>query len=212
MAKIDERYKRGQIYTIRCKYDDDMIYVGSTINTLAKRMGDHRKTSVKRATSLYHVVQGDWDNWYIELHENYSCNNKQELLKREGQVIREIGTINRYVAGRTRKEYLEENKDNITEKKKLYYQNNRDKMLEQKKEYYLDSRDKILEKNKERYHDNREKNIEKMKEYRQKNHDELLEKMLEKINCNICGCETSKCHLKRHQRSKKCMNYNLNNK
>ena len=161
MAKIDERYKRGQIYTIRCRYDDDMIYVGSTINTLAKRMCNHHNTSVKRATSLYHVVQGDWDNWYIELYEEYPCDNKEQLEQREGQVIREIATINKIIVGRTDKEY---------------YQDNREKRLEQQKEYHLNNRGKILE------------------------------RMLEKITCNICGCETSKCHLKRHQRTKKCMN------
>ena len=25
----------------------------------------------------------DWDNWYIELYENFPCNNKEELNKRE---------------------------------------------------------------------------------------------------------------------------------
>ena len=197
MGDIDERYKRGQIYTIRCKYDDDMIYVGSSINTLAKRMGQHRRTSVKNATSLYRVVQGDWDNWYIELYENYSCNNKQELVKREGEVIREIGTINKCIAGRTNKEYYQDNRDQIIENVKQYYHDNREKKLEEMKEYRENNKEKINEKKKEHYQDNR---------------GEILEIMLEKINCNICGCETSKCHLKRHQRSKKCMNYNLNNK
>lgn len=181
MVKIDERYKRGQIYIVRCRYDNKMKYVGSTINTLAKRMGQHRRTSVKKATSLYHVVQGDWDNWYIELYEYYPCNNKQELERREGQVIREIGTINNKIAGRTQKEY---------------YQDNRDKLLEQKKEYYQDNHENI---------------VEQRKEYRHNNRDEILEKKKEKITCNICGCEASKCHLKRHQRTKKCMNYNVTN-
>jgi hypothetical protein len=179
MTEIDERYKRGQIYTIRCKYDDDMIYVGSTINTLAKRMGNHRAKSVKRAANLYNVVQGDWDNWYIELYENYSCNNKKELVKREGEVIRQIATINNRVAGRTRKEYYEESKDKIVERDKKYRQNNREKIAENKKEYYQNNRDEILEKSKE------------------------------KITCNICGCEINKYHLKEHQRTKKCMNYNV---
>jgi hypothetical protein len=25
---------------------------------------------------LYIEVNDDWDNWYIELYENYPCNNK----------------------------------------------------------------------------------------------------------------------------------------
>jgi hypothetical protein len=35
----------------------------------------------------------DWDDWYIELFENFTCDGKEELDKREGRVIREIGTI-----------------------------------------------------------------------------------------------------------------------
>jgi hypothetical protein len=129
-------------------------------------MGGHRRTTDYRDTSLYHMVKGDWDNWYIELYENYPCNNKQDLQRREGQVIREIATINKIIAGRTKKEY---------------HQNNRDEILEYQKEYYQNNREKFAERDKE------------------------------KTKCNICNCEITKHNLKRHQRSKKCMNYNLNN-
>lgn len=163
MAEIDKRYKRGKIYTIRCRYDDTLIYVGSTIETLSKRMGGHRIPPRNgRSTSLYKLVEGDWDNWYIELYENYPCNNKQELLRREGQVIREIATINKCIAGRTLKEY------------------------------YID-------------------NIQKRKEYLQNNKEEIAKQRAEKVKCNICGCEITKSYFRRHQQSKKCMNYNLNN-
>ena len=136
MAEIDERYKRGKIYTIRCRYDDSLIYVGSTIDTLAKRIGNHRRTTDYRATSLYNAVQGDWDNWYIELYEEHPCNNKQELERREGQVIREIATINKNIVGRTPKEYYQDNRDELLERKKEYNQNNREKISETKKKYY----------------------------------------------------------------------------
>ena len=36
----------------------------------------------------------DWTEWYIELYENYPCANIEEILKRENEVIREIGTLN----------------------------------------------------------------------------------------------------------------------
>ena len=47
----------------------------------------------------------------IELFENFPCNSKEELNKKEGQVIREIGTINKQTAGRTNKEWYEDNKE-----------------------------------------------------------------------------------------------------
>ena len=115
MADIDERYKRGKVYTIRCRYDDSLIYVGSTIDKLAKRMAGHR---LNEKCSLYKLVNGDWDNWYIELYEDFPCNNREQLEKREGEVQRQIATINNRIAGRTRKEYRKENRDKIVEYKK----------------------------------------------------------------------------------------------
>jgi hypothetical protein len=227
MEEIDERYKRGKIYTVRCRYDDSLIYVGSTINLLAKRMGSHR---FNKKCSLYKQVDGDWNNWYIELYEEFPCNNKQLLEKREGEVIREIGTINNVIAGRTHKEYYQDNREKIAEKSKEYYQNNREKiaeyyqnnrekLVEQSKERYQDNREKILEQRKEYYENNSEKkkeyhqnNREKLneqhKEYYQNNRDKILEQKEEKVICDHCGCGSSIGHLKRHQKSKKCLNYN----
>jgi hypothetical protein len=42
------------------------------------------------------------DNFYIELYENYSCSSKEELNRREGEIIRDIGNLNHVIAGRTK--------------------------------------------------------------------------------------------------------------
>ena len=110
MANIDERYKRGKIYTVRCRYDDSLVYVGSTIQSLAKRIGLHRG---HKKCSLYKLVDGNWDNWYIELYEHFPCDNKEQLEKREGEVIRQIGNLNCYIAGRDNKQYYQDNRNNI---------------------------------------------------------------------------------------------------
>ena len=133
MAEIDERYKRGKIYTIRCRYDDTLIYVGSTIDTLAKRMGGHKNKSTKVIYPLYKKINNDWDNWFIELYENYPCNNKQELLKREGEVTRQIGNLNKQIASRTKSQYYEDNKETLYEKQKIWNMvNNEKKIIMQK--------------------------------------------------------------------------------
>ena len=164
---IDERYKRAMIYTIRNINDDTMIYVGSTINTLSKRFNKHKEQCkyCKSHIKLHSLIENnDWSDWYIELYEQYPCNNKKELDKREGQVIREIGTINKNIAGRTKKEYLEENADKIKEYKKEYYEQNADKLKEKAKEYYEQNTDKIKEQNKVYS----EKNADKIKKYKKK--------------------------------------------
>ena len=181
MVEIDERYKRGKIYTIRCRYDDSLIYVGSTINILAKRMGRHRGD---KKCSLYQYVDGNWKDWYIELYEEYPCNNKQLLEKREGEVIREISTINKQIAGRTMKEWWEDNREKIAEYKKEYHQDNREKILEYQKQHYQANKEKIAEQRKEI------------------------------ITCDICGCESTRNNLQRHQKTAKCQSHikNVTNK
>jgi len=98
-------YANGKIYTIRCRNDDTLIYVGSTTQTLSQRMTQHRSKykGKKQNCSLFkYIIDSDWSDWYIELYENYPCNDKVELEKREGEIIREIKAINnRRFVGRT---------------------------------------------------------------------------------------------------------------
>ena len=207
MSEIDERYKRGMIYTIRCYSDDTMIYVGSTINTLSKRFNKHKeecKTNKSKIKFHSLIENNDWTDWYIELYEAYPCNNKKELERREGQVIREIGTLNKIIAGRTQKEYCYDNAKKINEWRKKWVENNIEKVKEYKKKYIENNREIINKKKKEVYENNREILLEKCKVYRENN----CEKILQKVCCNICGFNTQKSNLKRHQKSKKCINSN----
>jgi hypothetical protein len=48
----------------------------------------------------------------------YPCENKEQLNKREGEISREIGTVNKTVTGRTHKEYYETNKGKLLDKMK----------------------------------------------------------------------------------------------
>jgi hypothetical protein len=41
-------YKQGKIYTIRCKTDDPLIYVGSTTQSLCERLAKHRYEAIKK--------------------------------------------------------------------------------------------------------------------------------------------------------------------
>ena len=134
-------YQDGKIYTIRNYTDNEMIYVGSTTETLSQRLAKHRSAcKYDKKCSLYsHIADNDWSNWYIELYENYPCNNRVELDKKEGEVIRLIGTINKKIAGRTGAEYY---MDNLIKIKK-YYEENVDKVKEYKKKYYENNKEKI---------------------------------------------------------------------
>jgi hypothetical protein len=40
-------YSKGKIYTIRCRNDPSLIHVGSTNQSLGKKLGHHKKDSRK---------------------------------------------------------------------------------------------------------------------------------------------------------------------
>jgi len=96
--------------------------------------------------SLYvYIIDDNWDDWYIELYELFPCNSREELDRREGEVIRQIGTINTCIAGRTRKEYYKDNVEKLREISLKYKRDNYEKLREKKKQYYKDNVDRFKE-------------------------------------------------------------------
>ena len=88
-----------------------------------------KSESIKRPNICFYQLVHDWDNSYVELCENFPCYSKEQLNKREGEVIREIGKINKQIAGRTHKEWYEDNKEQALKRQKENYNNNKDKIL-----------------------------------------------------------------------------------
>jgi len=113
-------YENGQIYMIWSPHTDK-VYIGSTTQPLHKRFHDH-KHNHRSSTTAQEII--DCDDARIELIEDYPCANKGELNKREGQLIRERASdcVNKIVAGRTRAEYRQDNREAIAEDKKAYQQ------------------------------------------------------------------------------------------
>ena len=153
-------YNNGKIYCIR-SHKTDQIYIGSTTQTLCRRLSYHR-TDYKRykngkynkyATSFEIIKLGDA---YIELLEICPCSCRQELHKIEGGYVRKMKCVNRYIPGRTRREYEEDckkEKDMIDIKRK-----------ERQRKYYQLNKDKINQKNRERYKKNKKKRERLQKE------------------------------------------------
>jgi hypothetical protein len=163
-------YKNGKIYTIR-SHQTDQIYIGSTTQPLSKRLYEHRKKYKKYITGEHYYISSfdilQYEDAYIELLEEYPCENKMMLEKREGELMRDNNCVNKYIAGRTRKEYYQDNKDKIKE----YYQDNKDKI----KEYTEENKDKINEYKKKYREENKDKINEYKKKYREENKDKIKE-------------------------------------
>jgi len=84
-------------------------------------MGGHRKAYEKnKVLGLNKEIVKDITEWKIELYELYPCNTNQELHRREGEVIRQLGTLNKCIAGRTQKEYCQDNFERITLRRREY--------------------------------------------------------------------------------------------
>ena len=155
-------YQNGKIYCIRNHIDDE-VYIGSTTQLLCKRMVKHRhdmklKQHVKVYTKMNEL---GIDKFYIELIENYPCESKEELCKREGHFIREMGTLNSVIAGRTQKEWKIEHKEHIKE----YQENNKYSIQAYHKSYTEEHKEKRKEYNEV----NRVEILEKKRLYRIKN-------------------------------------------
>ena len=122
------------------------------------------------------------ENCKIELIENYPCNSKEELLKREGEYIRNIDCVNRGIAGRTWAEWVEEHKEQVKECKKKWYKNNEELAKQRAKEH----RDNNIERYKEVKKKYREEHKEELKQKKAEYYQKNKEKWYEIIVCE-CG-------------------------
>ena len=135
-------YSKGKIYNIKFYDNDKLIYIGSTTQTLATRYTAHKSNF---ECSLYKYINnnynGNWSNCYIELLEAYECNTKNELERREGELIKQFKADNNYIVinkiipGRTYRESNIKKTDNFKE----YNEYIKTKIMEWTDQYYLDN-------------------------------------------------------------------------
>lgn len=201
-------YKNGKIYTIR-SHQTDLFYIGSTTQPLAKRLYEHKSNYKRFLNNIGHFVTSfeivKFEDAYIELLEEYPCENKNQLHRREGELIRANDCVNKVIAGRTLREWAEENADKLKE----YRDQNSDKIKEKQKEWRHQNANKIKEyrdqnadKIKEYQKEYRDQNADKIKEYRDQNADKIKEWFRKKYTCE-CGSIVRTGEKTRHFKTKK---------
>lgn len=133
-------YSNGKIYALKSKQTDE-VYIGSTVQTLSIRLSDHKTNYKMWLNGKYHYVSSfeicKYDDCFIELIEEYPCKTKEELFKREGEIQKQIKCINKCIAGRTQKEYNENNKEKIYIQRKEYRTTNKERIKEKKSRIYF---------------------------------------------------------------------------
>lgn len=221
MPRGQRNYANGKIYSIRSRSHPELVYYGSTCMPLNKRHSGHKHAykqwqndNCRHITSFEIIQHADS---YIELVEDFPCERKEQLLKREGEIIRENECVNKVIPGRTKAEYYEDNREHIRQVRAEYYENNRERINQQHAEYDKNSSGKIRErkiryrannleklqrKGAEYYKSNREEILQRHAEYRAKNRKKIHQKVAVKVICNCGATVTHQC-LERHKQSKK---------
>ena len=97
-------YSLGKIYRIT-NPNNAKYYIGSTILPLEKRLEQHKRSKASydkgnksaRKLASFELLEGG----SIELLKNYPCNNRRQLQKEEGELIRnhKESITNFFVAG-----------------------------------------------------------------------------------------------------------------
>lgn len=129
-------YSKGKIYRLLL---NDEEYIGSTTSLLCVRKAQHKCCFMRNKngkayegkTSSYNLFEKGQPE--IILIENYPCKTKEELLKREREVMEErknlgIKIINFSTPTQSAKERYERDKPARLEKIKDYYKNHKEEI------------------------------------------------------------------------------------
>jgi len=193
-------YQNGKIYTIRHP-DTEQYYLGSTTQALSERFRGHKRLQNTTAKQLFDL---GIDQCYIELLENYPCNSVEELTKREGELIRlyKANLVNKIIVGRTKKQYVKDNKETIYEKHKIYYQNNKETLSIKYKHYHDNNKHTIYAQQKLHREENKESINVQRKIYYDNNKERISEKTKPKFTCE-CNSVVRISDKLRHEKTKK---------
>lgn len=112
-----------KIYKLSCN-KTNKCYFGSTKDTINGRLSDHKHDYNRYLDEKYHYVtsfeilkHGDYK---IELMEEMECDDKKIMHEKERYYIDNFECVNKYIPGRSKKEYMKEYN-------KMYYQLNKKK-------------------------------------------------------------------------------------
>ena len=183
---MENKYHNSKIYAVKNTINEE-TYIGSTTTALSRRMVKHRSDAKQRPElSHFYTYMNELgiENFYIELVEKVKCEDIEELRKREGELIKEHGTLNKRVAGRTNNETT-----------KIWSDNNRDRINERRRERRRENPEKTKA-DAQRHR----------KAHREKHKEELQIKASVKFDCP-CGGKYIQGHKHEHMNSKRHLKY-----
>ena len=145
-------YSKGKIYRLVCNTTGNQ-YIGSTVQSLSQRLGNHKALYkrfiegkiTKKSTSFSILSE---NNFEMILIEEFACENKNQLERRERHFIETMECVNKNKPAQTREELLEYQrqyaKDHQEERAKSqrdYYQKHKEEYIEYHQQYRKDHKE-----------------------------------------------------------------------
>jgi len=163
------KYADGRIYCIRERMNNDrIVYVGSTTQSLSRRMSQHRCEMKRQPEIKIYALMNrvGVENFHIELLHPFPCANKEELVAEEGRCIRQHqpeGNVR--IEGQTKKEWYEVNKTAVIVRQKAYRDANKQHIAARDKKYVEENKETVIARKKEYYESHKEEAKERQKAY-----------------------------------------------
>lgn len=140
MPKKPIDYSKALIYSIVCKTDETLLYIGSTTN-FKIRKNSHKKCcnvseKTEHNTALYKMIRanGGWDAFEIKPIKEFPCETSIQLVIEEERVRQEMNAnLNTLRAYRSREDRLNDKKEYARIHRDLH----KKEISERRKELYL---------------------------------------------------------------------------
>jgi hypothetical protein len=210
MPKKVMDYSKCLIYKIVC---NDLLvtdcYVGHTTNFKQRKSGHKSSCNLNTRPNynckVYQFIRdnGGWNNWSMIEIQKYPCNDFNEATARERYWYEILNAnLNICIPNRSKKDYYQENKEELLKKQKIYQKNNKEEIIQIQKIYIENNKEQIKKKRKEYYEKNKVERLLYHKEWSEKNKEHIKNyndnRVKEEVTCE-CGIKCCKTSLKKHQ-------------
>ena len=197
-------YQKGKIYKI-VSLSTGLTYYGCTTQPLSKRFHQHKREYERGVNPTSAVDVLACCDAKIYLVELYPCNTVEELRAREGYYQQNFECVNMCIAGRTPKQWREDNKEILAKYYKQWREDNKEARAKYNKQWREDNKEAIAKQKKQYYEANKEAIAKQKKQYYEANRGAITHKFM----CE-CGDTSTYQSMARHRKSKKHQQYMMN--
>ena len=146
---------QGLIYKIYNISEPDKFYIGGTTQSLPERLYDHKRYSNVCNSFFYQEVNRlGWNNFQIKLIEDYPCDSKEDLRRKEDQYITQLNpyynTRRAFLTEQDLKEQIVQYRADHKEQIVQYRADHKEQIAQYKAQYYADHKEQRAEQYREK--------------------------------------------------------------